>query len=101
MSYSKRRDLSDELSQAIRQFGQVQAGTHTDGSASVSSEHAPRLWRVADRLTAEDVQRLIVSYNEGATAQKLAADFTIGVTNVKRLLREHGARRKDQVSAAE
>ena len=59
---------------------------------SVNSEHESRPWRVADRLSEDDLQSLIKRYHNGVTRRELAEEFKIGMTTLKRLLREHHAR---------
>jgi Mor family transcriptional regulator len=51
---------------------------------------------VADRLSPSDLADLIARYRAGNTVRDLAERFNLGTTTVKRLLREHKARRKDQ-----
>jgi len=52
------------------------------------------MWRVRDRLDDAGVRRLISAYRDGATTRQLAEQFSIGMTSVKRLLREHQVRRR-------
>jgi len=65
------------------------------GARRVRSVHDPRVWRVSDRLDGTDIQRLISGYRGGMTVHQLAEQFKISMSSVKRLLREHRARRKD------
>jgi DNA invertase Pin-like site-specific DNA recombinase len=51
---------------------------------------------VSDKVTDEDVRRLLERYRSGVTARKLVEEFGISESSVKRLLRKHGARRKDR-----
>jgi len=55
-----------------------------------------RRLRITVRLTAEDKWALIDSYHRGATSRALAEQFRLGMTSVKRILRDNNARRKDQ-----
>ena len=98
-TYSKKSWLADDLSRVLLRLAPTQAD-QPDERLSVSSEHAPTMWRIRDRLTPDDIQLLIACYREGASLRELAAEFKIGLTNAKRLVREHGARRKDQGTAA-
>lgn len=93
MAYSKRSDLLFSLVRAVEQ---LRGGCVDEfsGLRSVRCEQAPRVWRVCDRLSEADVQNLVLRYREGATARELAEHFKIGMTSVKRLLREHGVRRE-------
>jgi hypothetical protein len=52
------------------------------------------MWRVRDRLDDAGVRRLTSAYRDGATTRQLAEQFSIGMTSVKRLLREHQVRRR-------
>lgn len=64
-----------------------------DGSTS-------RAWQVSDRLTTSDVETLIKSYLAGSTIAALAERQSISASSVKRLLRQHGARKQRPRSAA-
>lgn len=66
----------------------------SDGARSVHSGRQMRTWRVTDRLSDTDVSRLASEYRDGATARQLAEQFAIGMTSVKRLLRERRVRRR-------
>jgi len=50
-----------------------------------------RQWSVRDRFSAEDLQTMVDLYSSGATAKQVAQTFGIGLTSVKRVLRNHGA----------
>jgi hypothetical protein len=94
MAYSKRSDLLFDLARAVEQL----CGGGVDergGVCSVRSEYAARVWRVRDRLSEANIGSLISHYQTGATARELAEHFNIGITSVKRLLREYGVRRND------
>jgi len=89
VAYSKRCDLLFDL---VSMRGRLQ-GTEvgeSGGARSVRCEQAPRVWRVRDRLNEADVQRWVFCFREGVTVRELADLFSIGISSVKRLLREHG-----------
>jgi hypothetical protein len=92
MAYSKRSDLLFDLVSAVERLCGEDVGG-PDGVRSVRCEQAPRVWRVRDRLSEADIQSLISHYREGITAVSWPKNFNIGITSVKRLLREHGVRR--------
>jgi len=48
---------------------------------------------LAKRLTAEDIDALFKSYATGSTMAELAAKHAVSHSTIKRLLREHGARK--------
>ena len=50
-------------------------------------------WQVVDRLSVEDIKALVEAYIAGTTARELAVQYGIGMTTVKRVLRERGIRR--------
>jgi DNA invertase Pin-like site-specific DNA recombinase len=53
-----------------------------------------RQWSVRERFGAEDFQTTIDLYVSGATRSQVAERFGISVSRVKRLLRDHGIRRR-------
>jgi hypothetical protein len=94
--YSNRDDLLEPLVSVLEQIN-----TGTPASAAedqlVSADGAtPTAWRVADRLSDTDIGHLIAAYQAGDTVREVAERFNLGTTTVKRLLRKHRARRKDQ-----
>ena len=56
-------------------------------------------WQVADRLSEEDVAALVEAYRTGATAHELAAQYGLGMTTVKRMLRERGVRKYQTIAS--
>ncbi|WP_410626444.1 helix-turn-helix domain-containing protein [Amycolatopsis sp. cmx-8-4] len=53
-------------------------------------------WSVADRYTPEELTAVIDLYRSGAKAADVAEAFGLSVSTVQRLIRKHGACRKDQ-----
>jgi hypothetical protein len=53
-----------------------------------------RAWRAEDRLTSVELLTLLVAYREGTSARALAERYELGMTTVKRLVREYGVRRQ-------
>lgn len=53
-----------------------------------------RQWRMRERFSAEDRQTMVDLYSSGATTKQVAQAFGIGLTSVKRVLRDHGARKR-------
>jgi transposase-like protein len=53
-----------------------------------------RQWSMRDRFSAEDLQAMVDLYSSGATAKQVAETFGIGLTSVKRVLRDHGTRKR-------
>ena len=88
IAYSKHLDLCEELGKAVRTL-EYQTECKVSVPRSVSNGHAPRSWRVRDRLTAEDIDQLVRRYREGVTGRKLAQEYKLGLTTVKNLLRKY------------
>ena len=53
-------------------------------------------WAMKDRLSDRDVQTMIDLYRGGMIAREVAGQFGISESSVKRLLRRHGGRLKDE-----
>jgi hypothetical protein len=54
-----------------------------------STGRAEQDWRVGDRLSADDVQRLVAAFGRGTPKWQLAEQHGISESSVKRLLRRH------------
>jgi transposase-like protein len=59
-----------------------------------------RPWQVANRLDCAEVKDLIKSYLDGSTIAELAERHSVSASSVKRVLREHGARKHRPRAAA-
>jgi DNA invertase Pin-like site-specific DNA recombinase len=55
-------------------------------------------WSMHDRFPAEDLQAVIDLYISGATSSQVAQRFDISVSSVKRVLRDHGIRKRAAVT---
>jgi transcriptional regulator of aromatic amino acid metabolism len=53
-----------------------------------------RSWSMHDRFSAEDLQAMINLYISAATRSQIAERFGISVSSVKRVLRDHGIRKR-------
>jgi hypothetical protein len=90
-AYSKRSDLAESLVRAVQQIERAQE-RGTDQRTSVRSEHrSDRQWRVADRLNDADVRSLVTAFEHGTPKWKLAEQYGISESSVKRLIRSHRA----------
>lgn len=89
-SYSNRQDLTDALVSAVQQLRKAQAATG-EPAFSVRSAQSPRQWRVGDRLSEADAERLVADFATGTSKRKLAERYGISESSVKRLIRQHGA----------
>jgi len=93
--YSNRPELLKPLVSALSKIhNDVPDDAHASQTVATARPDA-RPTRLADRLSAADVQRLIEEY-QTATAPQLAKKYGIGLTSVKKLLCQSGARKRQQ-----
>lgn len=95
-AYSNRSELREQLQQVtviLSKEAKQDDGpdSSTDGEEVCS---ATRWWSLRERFSPEDLQAMINLYRSGATARQVAEKFDIGLTSVKRVLREYGVRRE-------
>ncbi len=64
--------------------------------ARVSLYQKRRMWRLSDRLSERDVVRLIVAFKVGAPKHLLAEHYGISMKSVKKILREHGVKKRSR-----
>jgi hypothetical protein len=50
-----------------------------------------REWRVSDRLGEPDMTALVAVFEAGTVKRRLAEQYAISESSVKRLIRQHGA----------
>jgi hypothetical protein len=55
------------------------------------STRSHRLWRVGDRLSGDDTEQLVAAFTAGTSKRKLAEQYGISESNLKRLIHRHGA----------
>jgi DNA-binding transcriptional regulator YiaG len=48
-----------------------------------------RPWKLYDRLTPDDIKRIVHDYGLGTTQKNLAIRFNVSVSSVQRVLRDH------------
>ena len=78
-----RLDLADALVSAVRQLRQAQAQTG-EPVFSGRSAQSPSQWRVGDRLSEADQERLVSAFTAGTSRRKLAERYGITHTVVGR-----------------
>jgi len=99
-AYSKRLDLADALVRTLDRLGRAQDQSSQPLNVSVKSTgRSQREWRVADRLTDADVRSLVVAFQSGTPKWKLAEQYGISESSVKRLVRKHRADRESSTQA--
>jgi hypothetical protein len=80
--YSNRPDLLGPLIDVLRR---VEAGDHEEEPGVVSRPAGPE--RVCDRLSEADVREIVKRFRAGAPKHKLAAEYGMSLSTMKRLLR--------------
>ena len=92
-TYSKRQDLADQLRRVLDRLGRAHEGPVEDPEHSVrTTAKAAEPHRVADRLGQRAVRELVEAFDAGTSKWRLAEQYGISLSSVKRLLREHLAR---------
>jgi hypothetical protein len=87
--YSNRPDLLDDLGRTVCRLGQL-APEPAQGRRSVSSTgRMGRKWALRDRLGPDDVRGLVEGFRAGMSKRKLARQYGISESSVKRILRLH------------
>lgn len=93
-AYSNRSDLVDSLVRALEQLDRARQRGAIPSTSVRSTGRSDRQWRVADRLSEADARLLVGAFEHGTPKWKLAEQYGISESSVKRLLRKH---RADQV----
>jgi hypothetical protein len=90
ITYSKRADLALDLDKAADQLSRATNDGQSDERQSVRSVGATRRTDLLeDRLSADDVDALVSAFTSGIPKLKLAEQYGISLSSVKRLLRLH------------
>ena len=87
--YSNRADLQERLAYARSRVGQD--GAQEPESSNTAWGRAPGMRR--NRLTDDDIERLIAEFLAGTTKRVLSDRYAVSLTTVKNILRKHGVRR--------
>jgi DNA-directed RNA polymerase specialized sigma24 family protein len=98
--YANRPDLLDDLIRLAATLTSS-AGTSPDGEPyepGMAQRGRQRL--LSNLLSPADVQRLVARFHAGVAKRKLAAEFGISESSVKRLLRRHRDKNERQDGAA-
>jgi hypothetical protein len=99
--YSNHADLLHELNRVMDRLQDKHdaPALEEEPDEDLSSAcHHPRQRLLSVRFTSTDIAAMIDQYRSGATIHTVATAFQISTTSLKLLIREHGARRKDQRS---
>jgi len=87
----KRYSHSPELLYDLRTTWRV-VTEKDSGPDEPDTTERPRLRRITDRLSPDDIQSVIELHQAGISKKKLASRFGISPKSVQRLLREHRER---------
>ena len=98
--YSNRDDLLKPLVSVLERINEDLPASQEEAQLVSADGPTPRAWHVSDRLSPTAVKTLVTSYRAGSTIRVLAEQYGISTSSVKRLLREHGARKQRPRSAA-
>jgi hypothetical protein len=88
--YSNTPDLLSDLRLTLQAVTET---TDQEDDPDLPLHPSDRPWRVQDRLSEEDIQTLIKVFQVGMSKPALAARYSISLSAVKRLLRQHHIRR--------
>lgn len=98
--YSNRDDLLKPLVNVLKRINEEPYASLEEAQLVSADGPTPRTWQVSDRLTPVEIKKLVKSYLAGSTIRTLAEHYAISSSSVKRLLREHGARKQRPKGAA-
>jgi DNA invertase Pin-like site-specific DNA recombinase len=86
--YSNRPDLLGPMLDVLRR---IKAGDKADELGVCSTGRGGGLSPVRDRLSEADVREIIARFRSGVAKHKLAAEYGISLSSVKRMLRKYRA----------
>jgi len=98
--YSNRDDLLKPLVSVLERVSDGPSAGEEEAKLVSADGPTPRAWQLSDRLSPSDVKTLVSAYLAGSTIRALAKQYGIGTSSVKRLLRQHGARKQRPRSVA-
>jgi hypothetical protein len=95
--YSNRVELLNEITRTLQRVRDERRtdSSEQDAEGLLRAVRPPRVWRVRDRLSPEDIAQLVKDYRAGASLRQVANQYGISRPSVVNLLRQHKARRKD------
>jgi hypothetical protein len=89
--YSNTPDLLSNLRRTVQAVTEMVVEDDEPDISTVAPVFRPT--RIEDRLSASDVDQLVVSFKAGTTIRELVEHYGICRTSVKNVLRRHGVRR--------
>lgn len=94
MAYSKRPDLLVDLGKASEQLAQALRDDIPQRQSVRSVGRVGGVERLEDRLSTADMQALVDAFKAGTAKWKLAEQYGIGLSSVKRILARHGVKKQ-------
>jgi len=92
-SYSNRQDVLHHLKTTVRVLAEPPADPDPEVLRSVRREspggQVPPPRPLAERLSSEEIQGLVAAFRSGTPKTKLADQYGISLSSVKRLLRKY------------
>jgi hypothetical protein len=98
--YSNRDDLLKPLVSVLDRINSEPPISDPMDQLPSADGSDPQAWRVNERMSPEDGKALVKSYLAGSTIRLLSEQYGISGSSVKRLLRQHGARKLPPRGAA-
>lgn len=86
-AYSKRSDLLEDLDRALRGLARATKERPQERRSVNSTGRANRQWTLRDRLSEHDVRKLVKAFKAGTPKKRLAKQYNVSESSVKRLLR--------------
>jgi hypothetical protein len=90
-AYSKRPDLAESLVRAVQHIERARERASGQPMSVRSQGRSDRQWRVVDRLSDANIRLLVTAFEDGTPKWKLAEQYGISESSVKRLVRKHRA----------
>ena len=91
--FSNRETTVDQAKRVLDRMAandQTDIPTMLNGGTSVDAVEAdPRPWRVADRLGADELDRLLADWRNGVSKPALARAYGLSLSTIKRLVKKH------------
>lgn len=85
--YSNRADLLDDLDRAVCRLTRLAKEPGQERRSVSSTGRIGRKWALQDRLSDDDVRGLAEGFRAGTPKHRLAKQYGISVSSVKRILR--------------
>jgi hypothetical protein len=86
-AYHNRADLADALVKTMQRLTKAQQAPRRPRASVSSTGRSDRQWRVSDRLDDADTRLIVKAFEQGTPKWKLAEQYGISESSVKRLVR--------------